>query len=143
MIKQCLLVSDDGFVMTVDGRFNLSAAKTAMRKGLPAYCPDLTLRKVVGVTERRFRGKSPIDLLFGPVAWTAVPVLGEPMGTFTLDELKAKTREDFMRDRARHGGFKKKDYSAAFEQAITYDDVYALFRKPVEHLEARGIKSLY
>jgi len=79
-----------GWVSSFQGRTRASnrALRAKTLATVRAYCPDFTLRRVVGFRDRRLEGPLLSALLLNP-SHSGLYVLSEPSGTFSIEELKA------------------------------------------------------
>lgn len=120
-----IIATSDGDVSAYRKRelFNRLASKHGLLEG-SVYCPDGTVRRMLGHTDVRMEWHFWSLVFLNPI-YNAIPILSEPIGTYEFRELKLLVAKHIRRVRHSIAGGGP-ELKAQLERATTFDDLLDL-----------------
>lgn len=128
LIYRWIAAFEDGDVVPVKERLVLSLLKRMIAEGGSAYCSDLTVRKVVGVSRKRCDVRDLLGAVLGP-AWSAEPSFSDPVRPYEVEELRSVVERTFVRW-AEEDGISAVSARRALSKADSYEAVCRLLAYP-------------
>lgn len=121
-MDRAIIASESGHLSSYKGRerYNRLASKHGLLEGT-VYCPDGTVRRMLGHTDVRMEWHFWSLVLLNPI-YNAIPILSEPIGTYEFRELKLLVARHIRRVRHSIAGGGP-ELKAQLERATTFDDL--------------------
>lgn len=121
-----VVLSPDGYLSAfrLRRRYSRLAAKSGSILEGTVYCPDGTVRRLIGHEDVR-REFWLSDLIFWNPIYNAIPILSEPIRTYEFRELKLLVAKHIRRVRHSIAGGGP-ELKAQLERATTFDDLLDL-----------------
>lgn len=122
-MDRAIIASESGDVSSyrLRRRYSRLAAKSGAILEGTVYCPDGTVRRLVGHEDVR-REFWLSDIIFWNPIYNAIPILSEPIRTYEFRELKLLVAKHIRRVRHSIAGGGP-ELKAQLERATTFDDL--------------------